>query len=181
VRYAMGLLVGLVAIGLVGCSGGGSLTAARRSLAHVARAQHAAAHPTVAGPRMQAGARAAAVRFDAVYLASQFATSWQLLSPEVKRQIRERVWVAVHDRCRPADSGKARVISAVTVFGDTAIVTERIGRGSAKLRRTEDVFGYVNGRWGYAPEDVGLYLKKSVAADVAAAKAAGYCGSWKDF
>ncbi len=180
-RYATGLLLGLAAIGLAGCSSGGSLTSARHSLAEVAKADRAAAETSVAAPKMRAGARAAAAGFDAAYLANRFATSWQLLAPAVKRQIPEEVWIGVHDRCQPAAAAKVRVISAVTVFGDTAIVTEQIAGGSAKLRSTENVFSYANGRWGYEPQDLGLYHKKSVAADVAAAKAAGYCTSWKDF
>jgi hypothetical protein len=130
---------------------------------------------------MRVGARAAAVQFDALYLASRFAASWNLLAPAAKRQIRESVWVGVHNGCPPTMAGKTRVVSAVTVFGDTAIVTEQINGAPSRLSRTEDVFSYANGRWGYAPQDLGIYHKKSVAADIAAAKAGGYCASWKDF
>ena len=80
-----------------------------------------------------------------------------------------------------AGAGKSRIIKAVTVFGSAAIVTEAIAGAASKLGTAEDVFNYANGHWSYSPGDLSIYHHGSVAADVAAAKAAGFCTGWKIF
>jgi hypothetical protein len=87
--------------------------------------------------------------------------------------------VSVHDACPSAEAAKPRTIEAVTVFGNAAIVTETIAEASPGT--AEDVFSYVDGHWSYSPEDRSIYHHASVAADVAAAKAARLCASWKIF
>ena len=85
---------------------------------------------------------------------------------------------------RPAHrraAGKPRVIKALTVFGDAAIVTEAVTGAPSEPGTAEDVFGYADGRWSYSPQDLSIYHHGSVTADVAAAKAAGLCTSWKIF
>jgi hypothetical protein len=130
-------------------------------------------------PETQAGARAAATRFYRLYTTSRFAASWDLLSAEVRRQVPRRLWIGVHVRCPVAAGGTARVITAVTVFGNAAIVTERVAGTVSRRTMAEDVFNYFNGRWGYSPSNLGIYHHRSVAADVAAARAAGLCGPGK--
>ena len=69
----------------------------------------------------------------------------------------------------------------MTLFGNTAIVTETITGASAKQRRNAVVFSYAHAHWGYSPGDPGIYQHGSVVASVAAAKAAGFCTGWKIF
>ena len=175
-RFSKGLLVGLIAAGLVGCSGPAASPSATGS---ASAAPAAPASP--AEPHAQAGARTAAARFDSLYLAGQFAASWDLLAPTVKRQVPQQVWVGVHEGCPSARAGTARAIKAVTVFGTVAIVTEKLAGAPPKHGTAEEVFHYANGRWGYSPNELSVYLHKTVLADIAAAKAAGLCASWKGF
>ena len=192
-RALKGLALGLAAAGLAGCgaaagavpggvgsTGGSSQPSAARAAATAAGAaiSTASAAPAV-NPRMRAGAREAAAHFYSLYSASDFAAVWNLLSPATKPQISRHVWVTVHDACPSAGAGKSRSIKAVTAFGNAAIVTETVtgvAPGAA-----EDVFSYVDGRWSYSPPDLSIYHHKSVTADIAAAKAAGFCASWKIF
>jgi hypothetical protein len=84
----------------------------------------------------------------------------------------------VHNGCQPDSTAATRTVSSVTVFGDTAIVTETAASGSA--HHTDSyVLSYENGRWSYSPDSLGLYHHGSVPADIAAAKAAGFCGGWR--
>jgi hypothetical protein len=130
---------------------------------------------------MKAGARAAAMEVYSLYSADRFAAFWNLLAPATKRQISERAWVSVHEACPSAAAGKPRVIKAMTVFGDAAIVTEDISGTSLQPGTAEDIFNYVDGHWSFTPGDVSTYRHGSVTADIAAAKADGFCKSWKIF
>jgi hypothetical protein len=114
-----------------------------------------------------------------LYTADQFAAFYNLLSPVTKLQISRHVWVSVHEACLSGGAGKARIIKAVTVFGNAAIVTEAIAGASPGT--AEDVFNYVDGQWSYSPADLSVYQHGSVAADVSAAKAAGFCADGKMF
>lgn len=135
--------------------------------------------PHKGGPETKEGARAAAAHFYRLYFAGRFTASWNLLTPAVKRQVPRDLWVRVHNRCPVADGRSARVITAVTVFGNAAIVTERIQGTATGRGMAEDVFSFSGGRWGYSPSNLGIYQHHSVRADVAAAKAAGLCGGGK--
>lgn len=173
-----GFVVGLAAVGLVGCSGAVS---GSPSANPVATARTTASSVPPASPQMKAGARAAATEVYSLYSAHRFAAFWNLLAPATKRQISERLWVSVHEACPSAVAGKPRVIKAMTVFGDAAIVTEDISGTSLKPGTAEDVFNYVDGQWTFTPGDVSTYRHGSVTADIAAAKADGLCNSWKIF
>jgi hypothetical protein len=135
--------------------------------------------PAQVSPQVREGARAAAVQFYGLYSAGQFAEFWNLLSSATKRQVSESTWVSVHNACSSAGAAGARSIKAVTVFGTAAIVTEAIT--GAAHGTAEDVFNYADGRWSYSPADPSVYGHGSVAADIAAAKAAGLCATWKIF
>lgn len=174
-RYVRGLVAGLAAAGLAGC--GAASGSAPASQVPVVRAT-ASSVPS-ASPHVKAAARVAAAQFDSLYSASRFAAFWDLLSPAIKRQIPRKVWVKVHDGCRPARAARPVTIKAVTVFGSAAIITEAVAGASSGT--AEDVFSYVNGRWRYSPQDLIVYHHGSVARDIAAAKAAGFCASWKIF
>ena len=82
---------------------------------------------------MKAGARAAAVLLYGLYAGGHYAAFWNLLAPATKRQISQRAWLGVHKACPAAGAGQSRVIKALTVFGDTAIVTETITAIPVKL------------------------------------------------
>lgn len=128
------------------------------------------------GPRASENARAAATQFDSLFFAQQFASSWDHLSPRAKQLVSRSLWVEVHQGCAAHPSG-AVSIKAVTVFGDTAIVSESVGAAHTAAY----VFAYTNGAWGFSPDDIGTYHHGSPAADVAAAKTEGFCGGWKAF
>ena len=176
--FPKGLLVGLAAAGLVGCSGAAPGTP---SVSPMATARTTASSVPPASPQMKAGARAAAAKFYGLYSANRYSAFWNLLAPATKRQISRRVWVSVHEACPSAGAGKPRVIKALTVFGNAAIVTEAVTGAASKPGTAEDVFSYADGRWSYSPQDLSIYHHGSVTADVAAAKAAGFCTSWKIF
>lgn len=140
-------------------------------------AQPGAAPAGVAEPKTRAAVRAAAASFYRLYSASQFAASWALLALTAKKQVPQSVWVGVHEACPSAGTGMARAIKSVVVFGDAAIVTETITGTLSRLGPAEDVFNYANGHWGFSPGAPGIYHRGSVAADIAAAKAAGFCAN----
>jgi hypothetical protein len=173
--------IGLLAVGLVGCTG---TTASLSIGAAPAPSQVVTTTAAAAAPvstQMKNGARAAAAQFYSLYSASQFSAVWNLLSPTAKRQVAKSVWLGVHQACPGTGAGKSRTIKAVTAFGSAAIVTEVIAGAPASPGPAEDVFNYANGQWSYSPSQVGIYAHGSIAADVTAAKAAGYCTGWKVF
>jgi hypothetical protein len=179
-RLLKGLAAGLVAAGLTGCGGGGAPQPSIEGGAPGPAVVTSTAPPAApVSPQMRASARAAAAQFYGLYSASQFATFWNLLAPATKRQVPRTVWVSVHEACPSAGAGKSRIIKAVTVFGSAAIVTEAVT--GATPDTAEDVFNYADGRWSYSPGDPSIYHHGSVAADIAAARSAGFCGSWKIF
>ena len=184
-RLSKGLLAGLAAAGLIGCSSSASgPSASGPSFARPsasgpsAKASPVPAQTGPAEPKTRAGARAAARRYDGLYLAQRFADSWDLLATTAKVQVPRGVWVGVHNGCPSAKAGAARTIKAVVVFGNAAIVTETI---AGARHPAEHVFNYADGHWGYSPNDLSIYRHGSVAADITAAKAAGFCTSWKGF
>jgi len=182
-RLWKGLAAGVVAVGLAGCSAGGSsqpfATGPAATVPRVVTSTAPAAAP--ASPQMRAGARAAAARSYRLYSASQFAAFWNLLSLAAKRQVPRHVWVKVHEACTSPGAAEYRTIKSVTAFGNAAIITEAVAGAPAKPGSAEDVFNYARGHWSYSPSDLSIYHHGSVAADVAAAKAAGFCTGWKIF
>jgi hypothetical protein len=180
-RLLKGLAFGVIAVGLVGCSASATQPTVAGTTPGPAVVTSTAPPPALVSPKMRSGARAAAAQFYGLYSANEFAAFWELLSPATKRQISRHVWVSVHDACPSADAGKSRIIKAVTVFGSAAIVTETIAGTGSNRDTADDVFNYANGHWSYSPEDLGIYHHRSVTADIAAAKAAGFCADWKIF
>lgn len=179
-------LAGLAAIGVAGCSGTASGPATSGPVVGTSPASQAPATPSarpagLSGAKTKAGARAAAARFDRLQVASQYAASWDLLTPTAKRLVPRGVWVGVHEGCHAAHPASHRTWGRVTVFGTVAIVAERIPGTRPRRGKGEDVFAYANGNWGYSPNNLSIYQHGSVAADIAAAKAAGLCASWKGF
>jgi hypothetical protein len=185
-RFPNGLLVGLVgltAVALVGCSGSAPpSTPYPGSAPPSVSSSPATAEPVVTQtgppePKTKAGVRAAAAKFYSLYSASQFAASWDLLSPAAQREVPRALWVSVHAGCPALSGGTARVIKSVLVFGNAAIVTETLAGAESQIGKSRDVFNYSDGHWGYAPNDLSVYGHGSVAADIAAAKAQGFCST----
>jgi hypothetical protein len=176
-RFTKVSLAGLVVAGVAGCTNSASTPPASSAASHAA----VAAQTAPAEPNAQAGARTATLRFDRQYLAGHYAAVWDLLVPAVRRQIPRGLWVKVHQGCQSTATTAARTVKTVTVFGNAAIVTETVTAGRPEHRRGEEVFSYVKGRWGYSPNDMSIYHRGSAAADIAAARAAGLCASWKSF
>lgn len=181
-RFWRGLLIGLAAVAMAGCTNSASAPPSPgQSPATAAPTGPPAAKATPIPPGAKAGARAAAVQFDRVYAASDFAGSWYLLTPTARRQVSKSVWVRVHNGCRSASTGVTRTIRSVTAFGDAAIVTETIVTAPSGRSTAEYVYNYVGGGWGYSPENMSIYHRGSIAADIAAARSAGFCSSEKAF
>jgi hypothetical protein len=178
VRLAQVLLAGSAVVALVGCSGH-SATSPFSSVSPGAAstASFAAPPPSAASPGMKATARATAVQFYDLYFARKFKLSWNLLAPEAKRHISQSTWIKVHSSCLASYPRKTGEIKSITIFGDAAIVTETITAASQAGGEIEAVFNYANGRWGYSPGDLSIYQHGSVARDIAAAKAAGFCST----
>lgn len=179
-RFLTGLAVAWIIACLAGCSVGGSVAPDAAGSAGAAPGAARSTPPPVqpASPQEKAAARTAAARFYGLYAAADFGELWHLLAPAAKREIPRRVWVRVHVACR-ADAMAQRTIEQVTVFGNAAIITESVGGPTG--HGAEDVFNEINGRWAFSPPDPGIYERGSAAAAISAARAAGWCASWKVF
>jgi len=181
IRHAKSLAVCLLAAGLAGCTGAVAGSSAVPTPGVGGQQQSAAAQAIPGTKSMRAAAQSAALKYDNLYFSGRFMASWRQLAPPVRRQIPQRVWVRVHSGCRPAIGAQAKAINGITVFGRVAIVTVAISEPSAQLGRSRQVFSYTRGQWNYSPQYPSVYHHGSVAADIAAARKAGLCGSWKDF
>lgn len=133
----------------------------------------------VAEPDTAAGVRVAARQFYALYSASRWDAAWAYLAPAAQRAVPASTWTAVHDGCPWSTAGLARVIKSVTFAGRTAVVSETVAGSPGNSAAISDAWMYSGGRWGFSPSasSMSIYKHGSVKADVAAAKAAGKCGS----
>jgi hypothetical protein len=153
-------------------------TGTSRASSARAQAPSTAGQDGSAGTATPAGARAAAAHFYSLYEASRFAEAWDLLAPSARHHIPRNIWTKVHTGCLPARGGaQARVIGSVTVFGHTAIISQRLAGVHGTHHAARDIFSYGRSGWAYSPDDLAVYQHESVAADIAAAKAAGLCAS----
>jgi|SRR5215469_3282145 len=168
-------LAALAVVGLAGCTGG---TAGETPASGSGQSSYSPPPLTPKQMVMKAGAQEEAVRFFTGYAADKFSATWNELTPDIRERISRKVWVRVHAACKPASSAQQRTVTAVTVFGDSAIVTSTVVGGT---ETTEDIFKYVHGKWRFTPKDMTIYRSKSVAAVIKAVKAAGLCTSWKGF
>jgi hypothetical protein len=134
-----------------------------------------AATASAAQPETAAAARSVAEQYFGLYSAGQFAASYGLLAPSVRRAVSEATWVAVHQGCPAQAAGLAYKVSKATITGNTAIVTVSLAGAAASLGSESQALIYSAGQWGLVPSDLRLYKHGSVRADIAAAKAAGYC------
>jgi hypothetical protein len=168
---AMAAAAAAAGLTMVACSPGGG-TAAGPS----ASATKASARPTVppGEPQTVAAVRSDADDYLSLYSAGQYAVIYQMLSAAARQSVTEQAWVAVHQGCPGA--GRSYQIARVVVTGNTAVVTASLP-GAGKQGSQTETLVYANGHWGVSPRDLSLYQHGSVAADVAAAHAAGQCAS----
>lgn len=132
---------------------------------------------STAQPETAAEASAVARQYFGLYSAGQFALSWTLLAPSAQRSVSKATWVAVHQGCPAQSAGLAYEVKDTTVTGNTAVVTVSLAGVAASIGSESEAFTYSAGRWGLAPNDLSFYEHGSIRADIAAAKAAGYCAS----
>lgn len=167
----------VIAGGLTVTACSSSAPPAATSPASAAAAASAASTP--AQPETAAGAKAAAQQYFGLYSAGQYAAAWPLLAPTAQKAVPEATWAAVHQDCPSESAGLAYDVKNVTVTGSTAIATVTLAGAASSLASGSEAFTYAGGKWGYAPSpsDLSLYQHGSVAADVAAAKAQGYCAA----
>jgi hypothetical protein len=169
---AQGAVIVAVVTAAAACSSGASTSAGPTTTA-TAQASTAA---TAAGgqPETTAAATAAAKQYFGFYSAGDFAATWGLLAPSAQRSISEATWVGVHQGC-PAPAGVSYRVKGAKLTGSTAAVTVAQAEDKTSLGSVTEAFSYSAGRWGFVPEDSGLYRRGSVKADIAAAKSEGYC------
>lgn len=111
--------------------------------------------------------------------ARQFAASWKLLAPSARRAVSQAKWVAVHKSCPARSVGLAYHIGKATLTGQTAIVVVSRAGAAASRGSVSEALVYSAGRWGLVPNNLSVYKHGSVKADIAVAKAAGYCARSK--
>ena len=134
-----------------------------------------AAVASTAQPETAAGATAVAKQYLGLTSASQFAAAWGFLAPSAQRTVSQATWVAVHQGCPSESAGLAYEVKDMTVTGDTAIVTVSLSGVAASIGSESEALTYSAGHWRFVPNDLSFYKHGSVKADIAAAKAAGYC------
>jgi hypothetical protein len=85
----------------------------------------------------------------------------------------------VHQGCPSQAAGLAYNVKDTTLTGSTAVVTVTLAGAAASLasESESESLTYSASRWGFVPNDLSYYEHGSVKADIAAAKAAGYCAS----
>lgn len=142
---------------------------------HATGSVSAAETASAAQPENAVAARSVAEQYFGLYSAGQFAASYELLASSAQRKVSEATWVAVHQGCPAQAAGLAYKVSKATLTGSTAIVTVSLAGAAAGLGSVSQALIYSAGRWGLVPSDLSLYRHGSVKADIAAAKAAGYC------
>jgi len=175
-RIAAAAVAAAALIATAACSSSAPAATATSAATIATTPTPAATTPSAAAqPETAAAARAAARQFLGLYSAGQYAASWTLLAPSVKRKVSQAAWVAVHQGCPPQSAGLAYNVSNATLTGDTAVVTVSLSGAAAAIGSVSESLTYAAGRWGFVPSDLSSYGHGSVKADIAAAKGAGYC------
>lgn len=170
-----GALIAVTALAAAACSSGSSTTPASTATTAATAPASPAAAASAAQPETASAARSVAEQYFGLYSASQFAASYGLLAPSAQRAVSRATWVAVHQGCPAQSAGLAYSVSKATLTGDTAIVAVSLAGAAASLGSKSETLTYSAGRWGLVMDDLSLYGHGSVKADIAAAKAAGYC------
>jgi hypothetical protein len=84
---------------------------------------------------------------------------------------------AVHQGCPSQAARLACDVKEATLTDSTAVVTVTLAGAAASLASESVSLTYSAARWGFVPNELTYYRHGSVKADIAAAKAAGYCAS----
>ena len=90
------------------------------------------------------------------------------------RRALRRCAVIISLGAAPCRDGLAYNIKDTTLRGNTAVVAVTL---AGALASESESLTYSAGRWGLVPDDLSFYKHGSIRADIAAAKAAGYCAS----
>ena len=162
---------------LAGCGTGSTLTAGATPPASPSATSPAKPAETSAPvePQTTAAAKAAAETYFGLYAAGQYAAVYPLIAPAARRDIRERVWVGIHNRCRPTTATLAYKVTRPILAGTTAVVTVGYAGAAAAIGSEQITFTYINGKWYYLPSDLSIYRHHNLAQAVAAAKADNVC------
>jgi len=111
-----------------------------------------------------------------LYATSQWAATYQLLSPAAQHAVSEATWAKAQRGCPNQGVQLAGTIRSVTLTGNTAVVRATPLPGKAGWVSTDQVFTYSEGRWGYRPYDLDIYRGHTIGQIVAALKDRGFCG-----
>ena len=177
-RLAAAGVTAAALIATAACSSAPAAPATSAATTAAATPTAAASTPSAgAQPETAAAAAAVARQYFGLYSVGQFALSWTLLAPSAQRAVSQATWVAVHQGCPSQSAGLAYNIKDTTLTGSTAVVTVTLAGAAASLASESESLTYSAGRWGFVPNDLSYYRHGSVKADIAAAKAAGYCAS----
>ncbi len=177
-RFAAAGVAVAALIATAACSSGPVAPTTSAATTAVATPKAAASTPSVAAqPETAAAAATVAKQYFGLYSAGQFALSWTLLAPSAQRAVSQATWVAVHRGCPSQAAGLAYNIKDTTLTGSTAVVTVTLAGAAASLASESESLTYSAGRWGFVPNDLSYYRHGTAKADIAAAKAAGYCAS----
>lgn len=170
-----GALIAAAVLAAAACSNG--TPAAPTGTTTTTASASPAATASKAQPETAAAATAVARQYLGLYSAGQFALSWTLLAPSAQRAVSQATWVAVHRGCPSQAARLAYNVKDTTLTGSTAVVTVTLAGAAASLASESESLTYSSGQWGFVPSDLSYYRHGSVKADIAAAKAAGYCAS----
>jgi hypothetical protein len=133
-----------------------------------------------AEPDTAAGARAAAGRLLGYYAAGQFGQAWAMLEPATQEQVPRATWTGFYDQCSAVTGVRYHISDAVLSgeYGAKVVAVVAVSTRADALPPGYPLtlsFGYDGTRWRYQPNSTAIWTHGSVAADLAAARAAGVC------
>lgn len=102
---------------------------------------------------------------------------WGADAPSAQHSVSKATWVAVHQGSPARSASLTYEVKDATLTGSTAVVIVSLSGVAASIGSESEAFTYSAGRWGLVPGDLSFYKHGSIRADIAAAKAAGYCAS----
>jgi hypothetical protein len=150
-------------------------SAAAASTGQASTGQGSTGQGSTGQPETAAAASAVAKQYFGLYSAGQFTAAYGLLTQSARRAVSESTWVAVHRGCPSQSAGLAYEVKDATRTGNTVIVTVSLTGVASGPASESEALTYSGGRWRFVLNDLSMYEHGSVKADLAAAKAAGYC------
>ncbi len=128
-------------------------------------------------PVTAAAARTAIRQYLALYSAGQWDAAWQYLAPSARKTAPEKLYAAFHGQCPSQAAGLAYQVKDVTMAGKTAVITYTIPVLAKAFGSATAAMAWTPGGWKVEMDaaSAALYSHGSLAADLKAAKAAGYC------